>query len=422
MSQITDVDNALAKIAAVGVSVLFASGDSGSGYAPPQPKCNPGEPGIMSDTVLEGTVREKVTVRQFEDCCFQGGMQGVAGWQWSPPGPPPNGTHYANCHSTQPGELSNTVFTGTIADKMIAQRAEICCEMAGNFPVPGVGWSFTPPAKGPGPQCVGPTPGELKNTQLVGTMKMRFGDLPIESCCEIYDEQGKELGLKGWTWQPLNKSTHAPPGAGSCTMFSAITGKKTAAGVNSHEGTPVPPVFGQCALFSKITGKKTVKNAQSHNGPPPPQGTCTLFSAVSGHKTSKGSTAGTPAKDQNVRLWPSWPAISPWLTSVGATRFLDASKTTGDEMATDQFGSGGGFSWNGPATKAQSADVANYLKIAPQLPPKGSFAPTGRATPDVAALGEGFQVVIGDRTEGVGGTSASTPTFAGIARRTFAEY
>ena len=31
MSQITDVDNQLAKVAASGVSILFASGDSGSG-------------------------------------------------------------------------------------------------------------------------------------------------------------------------------------------------------------------------------------------------------------------------------------------------------------------------------------------------------------------------------------------------------
>ena len=81
-------------------------------------------------------------------------------------------------------------------------------------------------------------------------------------------------------------------------------------------------------------------------------------------------------------------------------------------MATDQFGSGGGFSWNGPVMSSQKADVAKYFKIAPQLPPAGSYAPTGRATPDVAALGEGFQVVIGAQTASVGGTSASTPPMA----------
>jgi tripeptidyl-peptidase-1 len=38
----------------------------------------------------------------------------------------------------------------------------------------------------------------------------------------------------------------------------------------------------------------------------------------------------------------------------------------------------------------------------------------GRGTPDLAALGEGFQVIMNGNPEAVGGTSASTPLFAGI--------
>ena len=48
------------------------------------------------------------------------------------------------------------------------------------------------------------------------------------------------------------------------------------------------------------------------------------------------------------------------------------------------------------------------------LPPKGVFPPGGRATPDASAMGEGFEVVINGEPEPVGGTSASTPTFAAI--------
>ena len=58
--------------------------------------------------------------------------------------------------------------------------------------------------------------------------------------------------------------------------------------------------------------------------------------------------------------------------------------------------------------------VAAYIKGAPQLPPAGSFPPLGRATPDVSALGEGFQVYQDGVVGPVGGTSASTPTFAGL--------
>merc|ERR1712087_172123 len=82
---------------------------------------------------------------------------------------------------------------------------------------------------------------------------------------------------------------------------------------------------------------------------------------------------------------------------------------TQPEMATDQFGSGGGFSTDFDQFKAQSSAVAHYLKVAKDLPPAGSFPPTGRATPDVSALGEGFQVIAGGEVQSVGGTSAQRP-------------
>lgn len=112
-------------------------------------------------------------------------------------------------------------------------------------------------------------------------------------------------------------------------------------------------------------------------------------------------------------LYPSWPASSPWVTAVGATRF--ENQTVGHpEMASDQFGSGGGFSTMFDAFDAQKSAVAKYFKTAGKLPAAGSFPPSGRATPDVAALGEGYQVVVDGHVTPVGGTSASAPTFAGI--------
>ena len=47
------------------------------------------------------------------------------------------------------------------------------------------------------------------------------------------------------------------------------------------------------------------------------------------------------------------------------------------------------------------------------FPPAGTFPTTGRATPDVSALGEGYQVYVSGKVESVGGTSASSPAFAG---------
>ena len=48
------------------------------------------------------------------------------------------------------------------------------------------------------------------------------------------------------------------------------------------------------------------------------------------------------------------------------------------------------------------------------LPPAGAFPPKGRATPDVSALGEGYQVIRNGKVLAEGGTSASTPVFAAV--------
>jgi len=112
-------------------------------------------------------------------------------------------------------------------------------------------------------------------------------------------------------------------------------------------------------------------------------------------------------------LYPAWPASSQWVTAVGSTRF-ESQRVGQPEMATDQFGSGGGFSTLVDAFDAQKAAVKNYLATAPGLPPSTMFPAGGRATPDVAALGEGFQVEANGRVMSVGGTSASAPTFASL--------
>lgn len=53
------------KLAAAGVSIIFASGDSGSGYAPPQPpeppQCSRTEPGTKA-TVYDGVIMQNLTL------------------------------------------------------------------------------------------------------------------------------------------------------------------------------------------------------------------------------------------------------------------------------------------------------------------------------------------------------------------------
>jgi tripeptidyl-peptidase-1 len=98
---------------------------------------------------------------------------------------------------------------------------------------------------------------------------------------------------------------------------------------------------------------------------------------------------------------------------VGATRF-SGQKIGNPEMASVDFGSGGGFSFMFPAFDAQRNATASYLANAPDLPPAGSYPPAGRGTADISALGEGYQVFVNGKVQSIGGTSASAPAFAGL--------
>ena len=322
---IEDIDNAFSKIAAKGVTILFASGDSGSGYNPmpdPDGQCGPAH--NKKDTALNGTVMQTIDMPDADMCCNIAAMQGQ-GWEFGKK----KVTPYPKCYGSKtPGELTDKMLEGERLEKLKVESAEECCDK-GKEDDEIAGWSYYK---------------------------------------ESYEDADGKLYKEG-----------------ECTLFMEVTGSYYKKGANSHKG-----------------------------GGPDNEGACKIFSKVTGHHTVKGKTSGTMSNGANVKLYASWPASSPWVTAVGATRFVDARTTTGEEMATDQFGSGGGFSWHQAAPKIEAAPVANYLKVAPQLPPKGSFSPTGRATPDVAALGEGFQVVVNGDTMTVGGTSASTPTFAGI--------
>lgn len=145
-------------------------------------------------------------------------------------------------------------------------------------------------------------------------------------------------------------------------------------------------------------------------------GKCTYYANVTKMISKPGTIAGGDGIfDRVVPLTPSWPASSPYVTAVGATRFM--RQTVGNnERAVDSYGSGGGFSFNFDSFTDQREAVASYLEqAADSLPPRSTFPPSGRATPDLAALGEGFVIVSNyQNVTGVGGTSASAPVVAVI--------
>ncbi|KAJ7574359.1 peptidase S8/S53 domain-containing protein [Mycena floridula] len=133
------------------------------------------------------------------------------------------------------------------------------------------------------------------------------------------------------------------------------------------------------------------------------RGSSVLFS--SGDFGVGGGDCLTNDGTNKVLFQPAFPASCPFVTAVGGTT------RTNPEVAVSF--SGGGFSRLFATPSYQSAAVSKFVtglngKFA------GLFNATGRAYPDVSAQGNGFQVVIGGRVGSVGGTSASSPTVAGI--------
>jgi len=126
-----------------------------------------------------------------------------------------------------------------------------------------------------------------------------------------------------------------------------------------------------------------------------------------------------------ARFHPGFPASSPYVTAVGGTDFLTKGQV-GEE--TSWKSSGGGFSDTFARPKWQQQAVDAYLSSNASgagLPPASAFNSSGRAYPDVAALGgEKNMYCVAQKMfpgiehmAGVAGTSASCPVFAGLVAR-----
>ena len=119
---------------------------------------------------------------------------------------------------------------------------------------------------------------------------------------------------------------------------------------------------------------------------------------------------GAGCKKKKFR--PMYPSSSPYVTTVGGTAFNDPFTVSGE------YGyeiSGGGFSNIFPRPSYQNDVVQKYLKSGPNIPPSSYFNSGGRGFPDISAVCNHFWIVNNMvPVPGVMGTSASTPTVAGI--------
>ncbi|KZV66822.1 subtilisin-like protein [Peniophora sp. CONT] len=121
--------------------------------------------------------------------------------------------------------------------------------------------------------------------------------------------------------------------------------------------------------------------------------------------TGDGGVASTPGVSCNGKAFPPTFPTCPFVTLVGATQNVNPEK--GAAL------SAGGFSnYFGQTTWQASAVKAYLTKLGSTN--AGKFNVSGRAYPDVSAIGEDVQVVVNGRTESVGGTSCSSPIFSSV--------
>ncbi|KID84412.1 Peptidase S8/S53, subtilisin/kexin/sedolisin [Metarhizium guizhouense ARSEF 977] len=76
---------------------------------------------------------------------------------------------------------------------------------------------------------------------------------------------------------------------------------------------------------------------------------------------------------------------------------------------------GGGYSWHFSATTWQSNETTAYARNNLDSSYNGYYNPTGRGYPDVALVGEYYDIVLNGAVQaGVCGTSASSPAWASL--------
>lgn len=158
---------------------------------------------------------------------------------------------------------------------------------------------------------------------------------------------------------------------------------------------------------------------------------------ASGDSGANGRSDGTCT---DKKLHSSFPGCSPYVTAVGATMLSNPEfnlknqppacqssssfgkcASGGTEVAVSVngagFTSGGGFSTYTPMPAYQQEAVSAYFKSGVELPPPTYYNKTHRGYPDIAAMGNNFLIYMQSfgGWSPVGGTSASTPTVAGVA-------
>ncbi len=120
-------------------------------------------------------------------------------------------------------------------------------------------------------------------------------------------------------------------------------------------------------------------------------------------------------QDCNAPLPVDFPASATYAVAVGGTQITDKGEIVCSADTFALITSGGGFSKHFPAPAFQAPFIADYLSSGVEMPPATYFNSSNAGSPTISFVAHNFFTVVNGRNEsGVDGTSASTPTAAGM--------
>jgi tripeptidyl-peptidase-1 len=138
----------------------------------------------------------------------------------------------------------------------------------------------------------------------------------------------------------------------------------------------------------------------------------------SGDEGAPGQVGCNYGGKKHCKLSASFPANSPFVTTVGAT--MGPEKGPEEEVACQtvsspwEINSGGGFSEIFPRPAYQYRPVKKYLQSSNDYEDSGDAATWGRAYPDVSMLGKNYEMYLLGQPAVISGTSGSAPAFASL--------
>ena len=292
MAEVSKIDANWAKLAAAGVSVFISSGDSGSQCT--SSKCD--ESAWKNVVVASGEVVHSRQSRK-DTCCEEADSMDAAAFTWTPP----------------PGAASPSLRD---YEHLYAARA-------------GAPPSASPPAPPYRFHKATYHVGTSEDTThfplhdvhvLDGTLGARAGSVSMHSANGTYADTQLHFG-------PIEAHS-GPVYHRNISATLAVSGKAT-----TFHGRAFffgPPLNRCDQLLWQASGAHGLPQliAAVQYGPnpppPPPEGNCTIYKSISSlaPATDRRTVTGGPAiSPEAYTLYPSWPASSPWVTSVGATRF-----------------------------------------------------------------------------------------------------